>query len=235
MKTLAIMQPYFMPYIGYFQLIKAADVFVIYDDVNYIKRGWINKNNILGTSGPQPFTLPVHKASQNKLINEIELFEMDKFRNKFFKTLEQVYRKSPQYPHALELLNSIFSFTQVNLSDFLKNSLKTTCDYLEINTPIVPSSATYNNNNLKAQDRILDICVQEKAQCYINPIGGVELYSQEKFESKGVELNFLKSHEIKYSQGNSDFVPYLSIIDVLMFNSKDEIKELLNKYTLIKN
>jgi hypothetical protein len=235
MKTLAIMQPYFMPYISYFQLIDAADTFVIYDDVNYINKGWINRNNILGPNGAQLFTLPLLKASQNKLINEIDLFEIHKFRDKFFKSLAQAYRNSPNYTAVIDLLNGIFSWQEANLSSFLLNSIRLTARYLEIDTEIIPSSKAYNNQHLKAQDRILDICLREKAERYINPIGGLELYSKEKFAEKGIELNFIKTQDIRYSQGGSDFVPYLSIIDVLMFNSKEEIKNLLKKYTLIKN
>jgi hypothetical protein len=235
MKTIAIMQPYFMPYIGYFQLMNAVDVFVIYDDVNYINKGWINRNNILGNEGPQSFTLSLNKASQNKLINEIDLFEIEKFKKKFFRMLEMSYKKSPHYSSVINLMDSVFTFNDTNLSGFVGNSIKIIAGYLDISARIVNSSAIYNNTVLKAQDRILDICLQEKAHRYINPIGGVELYSKEKFANSGIELNFIKSNDIKYNQRDSGFVPYLSIIDVLMFNSKTEVKELLDKYTLIKN
>jgi hypothetical protein len=235
MKSVAIMQPYFLPYIGYFQLIKAVDVFVVYDDVNYINKGWINRNYLLGGNPKQVFTIPLNKASQNKLINEIDLFEFEKFKKNFLKTIELSYKKSPHYNSVKLLLASILSFDGLNLSSFIKNSIEIITTYLNISTTIIPSSSVYQNKDLKAQDRIIDICLKEKATNYINPIGGVDLYSAEKFTNQGISLNFIKTEEIKYMQINNDFVPYLSILDVLMFNSKEETIKLLNKYTLVKN
>ncbi|HXD93586.1 MAG TPA: WbqC family protein, partial [Bacteroidia bacterium] len=219
----------------YFQLINAVDVFVVYDDVNYINKGWINRNYLLGTNTKQVFTVPLNKASQNKLINEIDLFEFEKFKKNFLKAIELSYKKSPYYNSVKPLLTSILSFEGLNLSSFIKNSIEILATYLNISTTIVPSSTKYQNKDLKAQDRIIDICLKEKATSYINPIGGVDLYSAEKFSAHKISLNFIKTEEIKYKQTNVDFVPYLSILDVLMFNSQEEIQELLKKYTLVKN
>jgi hypothetical protein len=232
MKTVAIMQPYFLPYIGYFQLIEAADVFVIYDDVNYINKGWINRNYLLGANNKQGFTLPLNGASQNKLINEIDLFEFEKFKRSFLKTIELSYKKSPYYKSCLALINSIFDYQELNLSGFIKNSIEVIAGYLNISTAIVPSSSVYQNNNLKAQDRIIDICKKESATIYVNPIGGTELYSKQLFTENQLELVFLKSGLIEYPQFNNEFIPWLSIIDVLMFNSKEQTHHLLKKFEL---
>jgi hypothetical protein len=232
MKTVAIMQPYFLPYIGYFQLIKAADVFVIYDDVNYINKGWINRNYLLGVNNKQGFTLPLNQASQNKLINEIDIFEFEKFKKSFLRTVELSYKKSPYYSSCVALINSIFDYQGLNLSGFIRNSIEVLARYLNISTAIVPSSSVYQNNNLKAQDRIIDICKKESATVYVNPIGGLELYSKELFTENQLELFFLKSGLIEYPQFNNEFIPWLSIIDVLMFNSKEQIHHLLKKYEL---
>lgn len=231
------MQPYFMPYISYFQLLKAVDVFVLYDDVNYINKGWINRNYYDQNGNRQLFTLPLLKASQNKKINEIELFEFDKFRRNFLKSLELSYKKSACYDQAMPLINSVLDYSNNDLTGFLCHSLKLVTGYLSlsIDTAIVPSSAIYNNAHLKAQERIIDICRQEKATHYINPIGGMELYSRAAFEKENIDLKFLKTGAISYKQFAAAYIPYLSVIDTLMHNTPAEINPLLLNYELINN
>ena len=229
----AIMQPYFLPYIGYFQLINAVDVFVVYDDVNYINKGWINRNRILVNEQAQIITIPLVEASQNKHIFEIELFEDLKWREKLLKTIEFNYKKAPYLKDVYLLIESIVLFEEPNLSRYIHNSLIQICQYLDINTVIVPTSAKYQNGHLKGADKIMDICLQEKAQQYINPIGGVELYDKQMFVNNNIQLYFIQSEKIEYKQFNNEFVPSLSIIDLLMFNSKGEIRDILSKYSLI--
>lgn len=229
----AIMQPYLFPYIGYFQLIKAVDKFVVLDDVNYINKGWINRNNILINGKSNLFTIPLKEASQNKLIREIEISDDLKWKDKLIKTIEQNYKKSPYYSSFSPLLFEIINFNNKNLSEFISFSLNKINGYLGINTLIISTSSIYNNQHLKAQNKILDICLKESADIYINPIGGTELYDKIEFKNSNIELLFLKSNPIHYKQYNIDFVPWLSIIDVIMFNSKDQISNYLEDYTLL--
>jgi hypothetical protein len=229
---IAIMQPYFFPYIGYFQLINTADKFVILDDVNYISRGWINRNNILVNGKKTLFTLPVLKASQNKLIKEIEISIDKKWKRKFSKTIEMTYKKAPFFSQTLALVEKVLNFESKSLTDFLYNSLLEVCTYLEIDTKIEKTSSIYQNSALKADNKIIDICKQEKGTIYINPIGGQELYKQEKFTQEGIELYFLNTGQIDYQQFSKEFVPYLSIIDIMMFNSPSKIKKILTNFEL---
>jgi hypothetical protein len=232
MKRLAIMQPYLFPYIGYFQLINAVDTFVIYDDVNFIQRGWINRNNILINGKGHLFTIPLKDASQNRLINEIELADSG-WESKLFKTIEQAYKKSQHFPEVFPLIQSLFSTRSNSIAELARKSIFSIANYLGFNTSLEPSSRKYNNIHLKGQERILDICRKESARHYINPIGGLELYSRDLFEKAGIKINFLKTGKIEYNQLGSHFVPNLSMIDILMFNSKEDINKLLSNYELI--
>jgi WbqC-like protein family len=230
---IAIMQPYIFPYIGYFQLINTVDKFILYDDVNFINKGWINRNNVLINNKESLFTIPLKEASQNKLINEIEILQDGKWQNKFLKTIEQSYKKSPQFQVVFPIIQEIINSPETNISSLIYFSTNKICEYLGIKTEIIKSSSVYNNANLKAQDRILDICKLNQATQYINPQGGIELYDKVIFDNNKIKLNFLKSNSVKYSQYNSDFIPYLSIIDVLMFNTKAQINDHLVSFELI--
>ncbi|MFY7888622.1 MAG: WbqC family protein [Spirosomataceae bacterium] len=230
---IAIMQPYILPYIGYFQLIKAVDKFIIYDDVHFINRGWINRNRLLVGGKDSLFTIPLKEASQNKLIHEIEVNWDAAWKSKFLKTLEQSYKKAPFYADVLPLVQASLALDNVPISEVIVENLRILCSYLDIKTEIIASSRSYNNQHLKAQERILDICLQEKAHQYINPIGGLELYDKTVFEEKGMVLNFIKAKAISYPQFKNEFVPWLSILDVLMFNSVAQIQGFLEEYELV--
>lgn len=227
---LAIMQPYFMPYIGYFQLIKAVDKFVIYDDVNYINRGWINRNNILVNGNEHLFSISLGKASQNKLINEISI--IDDFK-KFMRMIEMAYKKAPYFDAVYELLDEIINFTNRQLAVFLQNSLLKISDYLRIETEFVLSSSIEKDNSLRGQEKILEICKLLNATTYINPIGGKSLYDKNFFKLEGIELYFIQSRFSQYKQFGSDFIGGLSIIDVMMFNSVEKVNEMLDNCQLI--
>lgn len=230
---LAIMQPYFLPYVGYLQLMNVVDKFVLYDDVNYINKGWINRNRVLVNGQEYLFTIPLKDASQNKLINEIYLSDDPKWRGKLLKTFEQAYKKAPFYLTAFAVTEKIINLEAEKVSDWIANSFGILAEYLDIQTEIVPSSSIYQNTHLKGQERILDICQREKANHYINPIGGTDLYDKSIFEKVGIQLNFIKSKPILYSQFKNEFVPWLSIIDLLMFNEMTAIQGFLNEYELI--
>lgn len=235
-RVVGIMQPYVFPYIGYFQLIKAVDKFVVYDDVAFINKGWINRNNILVNGKASMFTIPLVGASQNRLIREIEIDNLATWSKKFLKTIEQSYKKAPFYKEGLSIVEQVSNLPAANIAELAVNSLKETCKYLNIETEIVESSTVYNNQDLKAQGRILDICLQEKANHYINPIGGMAIYDKQLFADNEILLNFIKAKPIQYKQFNKEeasFVPWLSIIDLLMFCSVEEINEHLDKFELV--
>ncbi len=231
--VLAIMQPYFLPYIGYFQLLKAVDKFVLYDDVNFISRGYINRNNLLVNGQASLFTIPLKDASQNKLIYEVGLSDDSSWQKKLTRTVEQSYKKAPQFDTVFPLFLDIVAYTPQNIGDFCYYSLTRISRYLGIDTQLIPSSTIYRNGQLKREERILDICRLENATHYINPQGGIALYDKDNFAKENVQLSFLKAGLVPYPQYRDPFVPGLSILDVLMFNDIGKTNELLNQYELV--
>jgi len=224
------MQPYFLPYIGYFQLMNAVDIFVFYDDVTFIKQGWINRNRILLHGKDFLFTLELKGASSFKKINTIEVGNK---RSKLLKTFRIAYKKAPFFNNIEPLLCSIFESTQCNLSQYIIDSHKLITNYLEINTKFLTSSETEKNNLLKGKDKVLELCANLGANSYINSSGGRGLYSKVDFAKANIKLSFLRSQNIGYKQFTNDFIPGLSIIDVMMFNSVETIREMLNWYELV--
>lgn len=229
---IAIMQPYLFPYIGYFQLLHAVDKFVLLDDVNYINKGWINRNRMLVNGEASYFTVPLEKASQNRLIKDISIANDPKWKEKLLKKIEFSYKKAPFFDTVFPRVQTILNSHQATISGFVYESLVVLLDYLQISTPVVATSAVYNNSELKAQERIIDICVKENSTVYINPSGGTELYNREKFRRENLELQFLQPQLRPYKQFNAEFIPGLSIIDVLMFNGRQQVQDLLQDYQL---
>ena len=230
---LAIMQPYFFPYLGYWQMFNVVDKFVLLDDVNFIMRGYINRNIILINGKANLFTIPLEKPSQNKLINETKLNFQQKDKEKFLKTITLAYKKAPFYNDFYPVLEDIVNNPETDLTMFLKYSFEKVKEYLGLTTEILLSSEVEKDNSLRAQDRIIAINKSLSATNYINAIGGQELYNREDFDRAGIKLNFIKMLPYEYKQLKNEFVPNLSMIDVLMFNSKDNSKNLLNNYELL--
>ena len=226
---LAIMQPYFLPYIGYFQLMKAADTFVIYDDVTYIKQGWINRNRILLNKKDFMISLEIRGASSFKKINTVEVGNN---RAKLLKTIIQAYKKAPFFEEHKQLIFSLFQSEETNLAKYISFIFSTLNEYLDINTSILISSEIAKDNSLKGQEKVIEICKSLKANTYINSIGGKELYSKQDFLVANIELQFIKPLNINYPQFGNEFIPWLSIIDVLMFNNKAQLINLLKMYEL---
>lgn len=227
---LGIMQPYFMPYIGYWQLMAAVDTYVVYDDVNYIKGGWVARNNILLNGQKHMFTITLNGASPNKLFNEITI--KDDFK-KFSRLIESAYRKAPYYNDVVTLLDKIYNYKDKSLGAFMLNSFQVILDYLGIKTKLILSSSLNKDNNLRGKDKVKSICRLLDADTYYNAIGGQELYEKDDFKNSGIELFFLKSNLSQYTQFSSEFVSGLSMIDILMFNSPNEINNMLNEYKLV--
>lgn len=213
------MQPYFLPYIGYFQLISAVDLFVVYDNIKYTKKGWINRNRMLLHGKDAVFTLPLKHASDALDVCDRELatdFDRAKLLNQF----REAYRKAPFFPESFPPLEQIVLNREVNLFNYLFFSITSLCRHLGIGTEIKVASSLDADHSLKGQDKVLALCQAVGAKQYINAAGGVDLYSQQAFERRGFGLKFIRSKPLQYAQFGAEFVPWLSIVDVLMFNSR---------------
>lgn len=230
---IAIMQPYFFPYVGYFQLINAVDKFIFYDDVTFIKQGWINRNRILMNGKDLFFTMRLQGASSNKLINEVDISEDN---GKLLKTISQAYSKAPYYRHVIDLIEHVLAAAAglKKISRIAELSVVKVSEYLNLKTVFETSSRKYSDTkSLERAERLIAICNKNDADTYINPSGGQELYEKETFRKAGINLFFIRNHIAPYKQLKHAFVAGLSIIDVMMFNSKDDIKNMLNEYTLL--
>lgn len=233
---IAGMQPYLFPYIGYFQIIYAADRFVIADNAQFINRGWINRNRILVDDKAHMITAALTKDCSHLKINE-RFFTNEfneKGKKKILKTIHHAYKKAPNFKICYDLVESILMYNNNNVAEFTKNSLKEICSFLEIETLVLTQSELDIPSQLEAQDTVIQICKKLNATRCINAIGGMQLYSAKEFEKNGVDLKFIKIKEaFKYKQFNDQFIPNLSIIDVMMFNSQMETKKLLTEFDLI--
>jgi hypothetical protein len=226
---LAIMQPYFLPYIGYFQLMQAVDVFVVYDRIKYTKKGWINRNRFLLNGTDATFSLPLKKGSDALDIVEREL-AADFDRAKLLAQFAGAYRRAPHFETAFPLVERIVRHPDGNLFGYIHHSLQAVCAHLGIDTEIRISSSIAFDNELRAQDKVLAICDATGATHYVNPIGGTELYAKDDFASRGIELRFLKSRPFEYPQFGKPFVAWLSIVDVLMFNPLEAVRAAVSRH-----
>jgi len=228
----SIMQPYLFPYIGYFQLIRESDVFVLHDDIQYVKNGWVNRNRILVNCAPSMITFPVRSESHRLSINERRYDLEAKTMSRILRRIEAAYRKAPHFDSVFPLVEHIMRFDEPNVAAFNMNSLQRIADQLAITTPFVISSALEIDHSLRGQRRVISLCEALSATQYINLIGGVELYRGDDFASHQITLSFLEARPTAYPQFACEFVPYLSIIDVMMFNDRDRIVELLGDFQL---
>ena len=227
------MQPYFVPYIGYWQLIGAADAFVIYDNIKYTKKGWISRNRFLLNGKEALFSLPLRKDSDFLDVNKRYLadsFDREGLINRF----REAYRKAPEYSAFIPVLEDIIRCRSGNLFDYIRYSIEKVCSYLELKTPVIVSSSIDCDHSLRAADRVQAICKALGAETYINPPGGRELYAKVDFERHGLNLKFLQPRLTEYAQLGDSLVPWLSIIDVLMMQSRQWIKQVaLEDYEII--
>jgi hypothetical protein len=230
---LAIMQPYFFPYIGYWQSINAVDRYVIYDNVNYMKGGWINRNRILINGEPTYITVPLQQSSSYKRICDIAVQPSPVWRDKLVKSVETTYRKAPCFAEAFPLIEKLIRHEADNLSDYLAHQLQTLAAFMGIKTKFVVTSRRYENDHLSGQARIVDICKREGTTTYINPQGGQMLYDTNTFRSAGIDLRFIVMRPLPYKQRIDGFIPYLSIIDALMEIGAVEIMHHLDAFDLI--
>jgi len=233
MKRVAIMQPYFFPSIRYFQLIHASDIFIIYDDVNFIKRGWINRNRILINGEANYITVPLKKASQNKYINQIHISHHEIWQKKMLKSIEFAYKKSPFFFSIYPVVEDVIQNKCETILDLSTNSIQAVLESMGLTLTMKYSSdSNVDAEGLNKSDRLIAITKENEGLEYLNPIGGKSLYQKDYFNERGVSLLFLKSKWLSYEQFENDFVSDLSIIDVLMFNGVERTKKLLSEYEI---
>ena len=242
---LAIMQPYFMPYIGYFQAMAAVDKYLLYDKVAFIKKGWINRNRIyIQNVGTQFITIPLKNKSSFTNILDVQIDNTTDWRSKMLNLIYYNYKRSPFFDVVYPLMENSIKQSSELISEYNFVVLNQIATFLDINTPIELCTdpmyegieeqlAKYDDSLLRKYDRIKFICQANNADNYINPIGGQELYDKQIFAQQGITLNFVQTQVIPYPQLAPEFIPNLSIIDVLMHNGKAGTKQLLNAYTLI--
>jgi hypothetical protein len=231
---IGIMQPYFFPYIGYYQLLSAVDEFIVYDNIEFSKKGWVNRNRILVNGADVFVSIPLKKDSD--FLNIVDRSLSDTWgtdRQKILNRIKEAYRMAPFFPETFQLIENVLLSEEKNLFRFLLKSLELTKNHLGISTPLLTSSDVPIDHSLKAQNKVIAIASARNATRYINPVGGLDLYSKENFKKEGIELVFLKTSPFDYKQFKDPFVPNLSIIDVMMFNSINNIKGLLSQYSFI--
>ena len=229
----SIMQPYFLPYIGYFQLIAEANVFVVYDNIKYTKKGWINRNRMLLNGTDVMFSLPLKNDSDYLDVIERELvadFSRDKLLNQF----KGAYAHAPYFAQTFPLIERIVHYEEHNLFRYVHHAIVSVCEHLGLTTEIRVSSDIAIDHELKGQDKVIALCEALGADCYVNPIGGMALYSKEVFKSCGIDLKFIRSQPFEYRQLGNAFVPWLSIVDVMMFNPLNVVqRQISSGYTLV--
>ncbi|MBB6681546.1 WbqC family protein [Aequorivita sp. 609] len=235
MKKIGIMQPYFLPYIGYFQLMEMVDEFVIYDNIEFSKASWIRRNRMLQNGKDAYFTLPIKKDSDFLDVDQRYLVEnFDKEAGRLLRRIEANYSKAPYFNDFFPVVEKIICYEERNLFDYILNSVYCIKDFLNIETPIkVFSKLGKDVHLLRAQDKVIGVCKALQATHYINSLGGKNLYDPESFEKENLELFFFRTSQIEYSQFENDFIPFLSIMDVCMFNDVSQVSEFLNHYEII--
>ena len=235
LRTIGVMQPYLFPYLGYFQLIATTDTFVLCDDLQYVKSSWINRNRVLCDGQPKLISFPLKKASHLGNIRERWLCDhFDKEAAALLRRISHLYTRAPYRDEVLALLKEILEHPERNLAAFNEHSIRRICRYLGIDTPICRASDLNLEPGLDMQERVIQTVEKVQGELYINPVGGMELYCPAAFRERGLQLRFLQMNEFSYPQFKEPFVPALSIIDVLMFNSREDVRDMLDRFTLLK-
>ena len=229
----AVMQPYLFPYIGYFQLMKSVDLYVSYDDVQFMKSGWINRNRILKGDSWGWFTLPVMHDSYKKPITDRKYLLSPEARSRALRQIDAVYRKAPHFSEVIALIERILAAPTDNVATFNEHSHLLLAQELGLEMKYVNSSSLDFDRSLRGHERLINLCQSLQTKTYINPIGGLSLYTPAPFTAAGIDLRFLKTRRHSYRQFGAPHVPYLSIIDVLMFNDQDQRAELLAEYDVL--
>ncbi|MBN3045165.1 WbqC family protein [Pectobacterium brasiliense] len=235
-KSIAIMQPYVFPYVGYFSLIDSVDIFVFYDDVNYIKNGWINRNRILINNGSYKFSIPISNSSQNVLIGDVNIHDYDKFKKDFKNKIFHAYKKAPFFESGYQYVDAVLDDVKSDkIADLSISSILNFYNMFSSDEKTFLRSSELKDNffGLQKDLRLINISKHLGGGRYINAIGGIDLYSKEFFLQNGIELSFLKPGFLMYKQFDNEFVSGLSIVDIIMFNNKDAIANIIKYYEVV--
>jgi hypothetical protein len=241
-----IMQSYFFPYLGYFQLIDAVDIFHLYEHVSFRKKSFITKNNILdkGRKIPVAIKVPIAKKSSFKTIKEIEIQKDNTWKKQLLKLIYFNYKKAAYFEAIYPLIEKSIMRDETSLHRYNSKIIIDICNYLNINTSIkfdnddmldMEKALKENTEVLEEikSKRILNICKKIGANTYINPIGGIELYDKDYFQQHNMELFFIEAQIEPYKQFDNEYTPYLSIIDVLMHQGKEGSQKMIKQHKLI--
>ncbi len=251
---LAIMQPYFFPYIGYFQLIAAADKFILYDNLCYIKKGWINRNRIRLKGRDVVYcSVPVRGVSSFAKIRDVKIDYSQRWPGKFLDLISFNYRKAPFFDEVFPVIENAVSVEAERIGELNCHTVRTVAGFLGIATEITDDISPYQDleeavrngsemvpeltRSYQVADvkstRVIYICKKEDAQVYINAIGGKGLYYKDQFARNGIELHFVESSFTPYDQFGDEFAPGLSVIDVLMHCGREGTQRRLKDFRLI--
>lgn len=223
------MQPYFFPYVGYFQLIGAVDLFIVYDNIKYTKKGWINRNRMLQGGNDVMFSLPLRSDSDALDVRDRALaanFDPNKLLNQ----LRGAYDRAPHFADVFPMVERAVRHDDSNLFGFLNYALACACGHLGLTTPMRASSGIDIDHGLKNQDKVIALSKAVGATAYVNAIGGLALYDRAAFRQQGLDLKFIRAKPFEYAQFGDSFVPWLSIIDVLMFNPLDTVRTTVSSH-----
>ncbi len=234
-RTIAMMQPYLFPYLGYFQLIAAADVFVLRDDLQYVRSGWVNRNRILSDGESKLMTFPLKKDRFELPVNQREL--CDTFGDHIDRLIGEIvecYQKAPCFAQVMPMIERLIRFPQSNIALYAEHMIREICAYLRIFTPIMRGSDLHLDTTLDRQERVMRIAKTFSATTFVNPEGGSVSYDRELFAENGMKLHFFRMDSVVYRQFKQPFVANLSIIDVLMFNRVEHVQQMLTSYSLEK-
>jgi len=228
------MQPYFLPYIGYFQLIHAVDEFIVYDNIQFSKKGWFHRNRMLQNGKDEYFSLSLKKDSDFLDVRDRRLSDTwPADREKVLRKIRENYRKAPHFEETYPVVEKIFHFPDTHLFDFIFFSLQTVCSFLEITTPLTVSSTVDIDHSLRSQDKVIALVKKTGGNIYLNPIGGFDLYDPSDFSAEGLTLQFHKARPFSYPQSGKEFVPWLSVLDLMMFNSREQVTGWLDNFDII--
>ena len=226
-------QPYFLPYLGYWQLIHLADLFLLADDYDYIRHKWINRNRILLAGQPYNLRVEVAHNPSSRLIMDKQIAMKPYWLEDKLQTVKKAYYKAPFLTEGYALAERILTYPERNLALFLEHSIREVCAYLGITTPFCHSSDLPGNSRFKCEERIYDFCDRLGADTYVNLPGGQALYDFGEFARRGIRLRFIQPILKPYPQFGAPFVERLSILDAIMFNSREQLHEMLDDYTFI--
>ena len=232
---ISVMQPYFFPYLGYFSLIQDSDVFVVLDNVQYVRRGWMNRNRVIGKNqSPVYFHLSTIKAPQKTMTRQIKIDHNREWKKTLLDKLDYYEKSAPYFEETKAMVERLISFETDSLCDMNIHILEELCKFLGITTKFVLASDLEIDESkiIETDDWGLEITKTFGASDYINLWGGRHIYSVNKYNNSNITLKFIENELVYYNQHNEMFIKSLSIIDVLMYNDRAETMDLINKYSV---